>query len=635
MADPAVSPARVRFGVFELDRRARELRKGSTRLKVPDQSIAVLMALLERPGDLVTREELKERVWPADTFVNFEQGLNGVVRRLRDALGDSATTPEYIETLPRRGYRFVGTLEAPAGERELSAAVGSRPSSRSKRIGVVAAAALLVLSGMWVPRVWRDGQRARQDEATIAVLPFEVEPGAEQVAYLGTGLADEISSRLALVTGIRTRPTGAVVNWKTRWKDQSDAGRALSVTYLLTGLIQREGEGVRITPRLVRVDDGVQLWMRDYSRPTNDLLGLPNQIAAAVADALKLHVSRQQRECVDRQYTTNAEAYVLYLQGRSSLVRNKPESAAAAFRLFVSARERDPLFALAWAGAAAASAQMRLFFAEEPDVATWEQRARDAAHHASELDPGLAEVHEALASIYRSAEFDWPKAIEESDNALALNGNLDMPHLYRASAFLHLGLLDRVPSETAAATEINPQNTLEPLRVRGVSAMFEERYDEAVQLLEKAASAGGTIAAEWNLANAYFYQGRRDKAEEMLRNLHGSARNTRRGQATLASFLAYRGEKAEARKLIGIVMAAPYRDHHVAYSLGAAHAQLGDIPEALRWLSEAGSKGFPCAPWFERDRLLTKELKSTPAFRQLIAEMKRTRELAVAQHQFR
>jgi DNA-binding winged helix-turn-helix (wHTH) protein/TolB-like protein/tetratricopeptide (TPR) repeat protein len=626
MADSAVSTDRVRFGPFELDVRARELRKGPTRLKVPDQSIAVLMALLERPGDLVTREELKNRLWPAETFVDFEQGLNGVVRRLREALGDAADSPRYIETLPRRGYRFIGTLEAPSLPEEPTAA--ARVPLPSKWFGLVGAAALMLIAAMWVLHVRRGGEGTRGNEITIAVLPFEIAPGADHLAYLGTGLADEISSRLALVTGIRVRPTSAVVNWQTRWKDQSDAARALSVTYLLVGVVQPEGDAIRITPRLIRVSDGVGLWTRDYTRPPNDLLGLHSQIAGAVIDALKLQISREQRERVDRRYTTNAEAYVLYLQGRSHLVRSKPEAARTAFSLFELAAARDSQFALAWAGQAVASAQMRLFFADEPDVTTWEKHAQDAARRAFGLDPNLAEVHEALAAIYRSADFDWPGAIEESNEALRLNPNLDMPHLYRASAFSHLGLLDRVPAETKAAMTINQLNTVEPLRVLGVSAMFDGRFKDAVAFLQKAAQTG-KVAAEWNLANALYYADRKSEAEDMLRNLHGSARNERRGQATLASFLAARGEHAQALKLIQIVTAAQYRDHHVTYSLGVAHAQLGHVADAIRWLTEAQSKGFPCVPWFERDRLLD-PIRSAPEFGQLIDQMKRRPDVAAA-----
>src|SRR5438132_9348208 len=377
MAESGVSAGRVCFGPFELNARTGELWKGRTRLPVPDQSVEVLKALLERPGDLVTREELRERLWPADTFVDFERGLNGIVRRLRDALGDSADTPAFIETLPRRGYRFIGDIEA-------APAVAEAKPARARRRRTVpgAAAALLLVAAFAAYRGWSAPERL---PVSLAVLPFHVAAGAEDLGFLGVGLPDTIISRLALVHGVRVRPTRAVLTFRGTAGGARGAGQRLAVDYVLTGTVTREAEQFRVTPQLIRVADGVPLWTRVYTRSDGDLLGLHDEIARAVVAALAIQTASAERARVDRTHTRDPEAYALYVRARAQLARDDPEGAAAAFELFNAALGRDREYAAAYAGAAAASAQRRLFFATEADIATWETRAHEAARRALQL----------------------------------------------------------------------------------------------------------------------------------------------------------------------------------------------------------------------------------------------------------
>jgi tetratricopeptide (TPR) repeat protein len=323
----------------------------------------------------------------------------------------------------------------------------------------------------------------------------------------------------------------------------------------------------------------------------------------------------------------------LYIRGRAELARDDRSGAStvAAIESFQAAIARDPDYVLAHAGLAVASAKMRLFFATEEEVDTWHARAHQAAQRAQQLNPGLAETHEALAAVHRSTDFKWPETLEEGAQALKLNPKLDLPHTYRASAFSHLGLLDRVELETTAARENNPANGSEALRVEGVTAMWAGRFDAAVKLLEEARAASGS-ATDWNLANAYYYAGRPADAEKMLRQMSGSARSHRRAQATLASFLAARDEAGEATELIRVVTGASYKEHHVAYAVGAAYAQLRMPTEALEWLRAARSTGFLCYPWFERDPLLT-PLKPNPEFRQFLDEFKQSWETTKARYE--
>jgi tetratricopeptide (TPR) repeat protein len=206
-------------------------------------------------------------------------------------------------------------------------------------------------------------------------------------------------------------------------------------------------------------------------------------------------------------------------------------------------------------------------------IKQWEERAKEAARHALELDPQLAEAHEALAVIYWHNEFDMIHTVEESTKALELNPNLDLPHIYRAGAFFHLGVpLEQVEDDLSAAMDINPSNQVEPLRIHGTAALFYGDFAKAVELLEAAQQRSEALVIRWYLAQAYYYQGEYERAETLLRQLHGAGQVARRAQVTLASFLAARGAKAQAEELLGAMPAYAYVDHQVAYSLGVAHA---------------------------------------------------------------
>lgn len=519
---------------------------------------------------------------------------------------------------------------------DVVAALEGSPPSRASRprrrmlVGLTAAGIALVLAGYAAYDWW--GRRAatvsEASAATIAVLPFNVLSGKEEIGFLGIGVPDTVISRIALVKSIRVR---ALLAPGRESDDPRSTGGALGVEYVLTGTIQKVGDQIRVTPKLVTVDDGVAMWSRPYTFRATDLLRLQDEIARGVVEALPVHVTSEDRARVDRQHTRDPEAYTSYLRGRAQLAPNSRAATLGAVAAFEQALIRDSEYALAHAGLAIASARMRLMFAREDEVTAFNTQAHEAAQRALELDPELAETHEALAAVYRSSEFEWPQAIEESTRALERNASLDQPHLFKASAFLHLGLLDLVGPAARAAMDSNRSNVAEPLRVMGASATYGGQYAAAVSLLEQAREASGE-PGEWNLAYAYYYAGRRQDAESMLRNMRGrSARAQRRAQATLASFLAARDQRAEAMTLIDAVTSGSYMDHHVRYSLGAAYAQLHNPEEALKWLADAWHTGFQSYPWFAGDPLLA-PVRQNPRFRSVFDEFKQSWETKKAQY---
>jgi Tfp pilus assembly protein PilF len=302
-------------------------------------------------------------------------------------------------------------------------------------------------------------------------------------------------------------------------------------------------------------------------------------------------------------------------------VRYTPESTRVAIDSFEKALRIDPRDALAHAGLASASAQMRIRFAPESELQRWLDRANQEAAAALALDQNLAEAHEARASVARNLEFDWQLTINESDRALALNPSLEMPHFYRAAAFYHFGLFDRARNEIDLGMENNPVSRVEPLRLLGTTALLGSQFAEAESALRSAQELTSSQVISTYLAQAVYNRGKKNEAEEILAGVTASGQARRRAQAILASYLAARNEPGKARTLIADVLAGSYMDHHVAYSLGIALAHLGDLAEARRWLNRAASEGFPCYPWYVNDPLI-QPLKSDPAFQELMRQLR-------------
>jgi tetratricopeptide (TPR) repeat protein len=296
---------------------------------------------------------------------------------------------------------------------------------------------------------------------------------------------------------------------------------------------------------------------------------------------------------------------------------------------FEEALKLDPAYAPARAGVALASASMRLRFAPVSEYLVWGARAEREAQAALQLDPQLAEAHEALAAVYRAVDFEWNKTLEESRLALALNPNLDQPHLYRAAAFYHLGLLDLIePELKAAAGGVSPahqvqSNLVESERIRAFATLLAGRYQEAVPLFEGVKRLSKSTTYDYLLGLAYYYTGNPTRAEETLAPLASTTTSDLRAQAVMASLLAARDADAEANTVIKKILDNGYMDHHIAYSLGAAHAQLGDLSAATKWLQQAADTGLPCYPWHARDPLLN-PLRSDPAFQRFLSELQRS-----------
>lgn len=614
---------RQRFGTFEFDRHALELRKSGRLIAVRPQPLQVLAVLLDRPGELVTREDLQRALWDRETFVDFDQGLNHAVRELRAALGDLAGSPRFIETLPRRGYRFVAPLlpEAPAvadlppiGPTIAVEAAGPapaplvRPPSHAGRWVFVAGAIAAVAAA--VALVWRPPVAPPEVAGTVIVVRAFAGAGDDRVS--GIGLSQAIAARLG---GQR------LLAIRTNRQDEAIEPGAL----VLDGEMAVSNDEVTATARLLDAAGHVR-WSERIGVRAAQVYDVEAVIAERVAAALRLQLAVGEQARLRRRYTSNAAAYASYLAGRAALVQYTPAGARAAVGAFETALQSDPAYSLARAGLAMACADQYLRYAPPAELEHWAERAETEARAALALDPDLPEAHLARAMVARKREFDWTVAIESSQRALVLNPNLAQAHLIIAAAFYHLGYMEDAGLALDLGRRLRGDDVIEPVRIDGLIALFSGRMAPALAHLEEVSRLSSDVIGDTYLALARFYSGYGERSREALERLsdHRSASTAARARAALAGVLAAQGATDSARDALRRVLSQPYRDHHVAYGIGAAYAQLGDMANAVDWLEIAADTGFPCAPWFLADPLLS-PLRATPAFPALLAHVETRR----------
>jgi TolB-like protein/DNA-binding winged helix-turn-helix (wHTH) protein/Tfp pilus assembly protein PilF len=604
-----------------------------------EQPSQILSALLEQPGDVVTRDRLRERLWKSDTFVDYDRGLNTAVKKLRQALGDSAEAPLFIETLARRGYRFIGHAEplagpdpepaAPPYSSETAPIAIGRRRRPNRAILWTAAAGLLSLG---IVLLWRaqiaTGTAATPDAGRspttqLAVMPFRVLTNADQdVAYLGPGLADAITTRLAATRQIGVRPTSAVLPFTGLSSEPAKVAASLGVGHLVVGTIQLSEQAYRVTVQLVRAD-GVAVWGHTFDEPRVALLRLQDRLAEQVVGALRIELGAPDRARLHLRYTDNPAAYDLYLRGRSLLVNYTEANMLEAITNFEQALNLDQNYALARTGIATASAWFSVRYAHESDALQWAKRAEDEARRALEQDGSLADAHLAIASAAGTAygKFEWKIVLDRSAAALALDPSLDLAHLARMRAYYHLGLFEEASREGREAARLNPGHSVELDRLEVALLLFGGDYAKAVERAEPMLPLTDAPAVRHYLGLARYYAGDASGGRATLQSTMRIDSPDTRAQASLASIEAASGMQKEARARIAQIVRGTDLDHHVAYGLGAAYAQLGDPASSLTWLERAADTGFPCYPWFVRDSLLD-PLRETPRFVQLLARLR-------------
>jgi TolB-like protein/DNA-binding winged helix-turn-helix (wHTH) protein/Tfp pilus assembly protein PilF len=598
--------------VFELDPQAGELRKKGMKIRLQGQPVEILAMLLQRPGETITREELQKKLWPADTFVDFEQGLNNAMKRLRASLDDDAESPHFIETLPRHGYRFIGSVN---GSKQTRAAEGN--TTRSIRLPAFGALAVLAIAAGLVGlnvRGWRDRLFMRSPKPQIqalAVLPLTNLSGDPEQEYFADGMTESLITELGKISSPRVISRQSVMQYKSSKKSLQEIAGELKVDAVLEGAVEHSGDRMRVTIHLSQAFPERQLWAQEYDRSIRDVLSLQGEIARAIADEIQVKLTPEERNRLASSRSVNPEAQDDYLHGLYFAGRFTEPDSQKAIAHFKTAIEKDPTYAPAYAELA-----MVYFWLGNPDQGGPSARetmpqAKAAVTKALQLDPSLARAHLAFGLILLNSEWNWSGAENEYRIALKLNPNCADCHSQYGVLLGGLGRNDEAIAQTNRAIELDPLSSSYRDWLAAI-AFFSRQYDLSIKLAEN-------LGDEWAFTLAVCYA-KKKMYPEAIANLEKS--NARIGRqksdlGLLALMYGLAGRKSETRKIIS-ELKEKSRHHYVFPSVFAyAYLGLGDKDQALTFLERAYEEQDPGLFYLKASPLLD-SLRSEPRFQALL-----------------
>lgn len=493
MAEERKSPV-LRFGVFEANIPERELRKHGTRVRLRGQPFCILSMLLERSGQIVTRDEMRQKLWPADTFVDFEHSLNSAIKKLRAVLGDSPDNSRYIETVPRVGYRFVAPVEevplpgqsapeVPANPAESQTQGAPHVAHRRWPRLVAGSVALLGLAA--ITFAWRSAHlQPAGGKVVLAVLPLSNLTGDPNQEYFGDGLTEEMIAQLGQVDPdhVSVIARTSVMHYKGSSEPLPQIGSELGVQYVLEGSVRRDSGRVRINAQLVRVKDQTPVWSREYDRELTGLLTLQHEVAQEVADEMLVTLGKKPKPTGSSVVQPAASpgsyaAYDLYLQGRYFWNKRGEEGFRRAADDFQRAIERDRNYARAYAGLADTDALMSTWYVGPQNELM--PKARAAALKALQLDDTLAEAHTSLALIAENYDYDWQTAEKEFKRAIQLDPGYATAHQWYAEYLSWMGRFGEALAESEKARQLDPLSIIIAAD-HATTLYYARQYDRAL-----------------------------------------------------------------------------------------------------------------------------------------------------------
>lgn len=623
MAFETQTPSIARFGTFEVDLRAGELRKQGKRLKLQDQPFQVLVALLQQPGDVVTREELRSQIWSEDTFVDFDNSLNTAINKLREALGDFADSPRFIETLPRRGYRFIAPvsgIDGGAATPDKDKGVDGRESLRRFR-WIVAVASLAVLAAtLFAFNVFRVRERVLNDVRippiqSLAVLPLTNLSGDPAQEYFSDGMTDALITDLAQLGSLKVISRTSSMRFRRTDKSLPEIARELNVDGIVEGTVQRSGDRVRITAQLIQGSSDKHLWANTYERDQRDVLALQDEVAHAIANAISVKVTTQGQITRDiTRHAVNPQAYEIYLTGLAYSRQQGGQSKRTSLDYFNRAIQLDPQWAEPYAQLGRAYHWLASF--GEPDLYP---KSKAALLTAIRLDDDLADAHASLAYVLFSFDWNWSGAEHEYHRALQLNPNYSEAHYGYALLLMAAGRNDEAVSEIRHAAELDP--LFASLRADvGTVYSCAGRHEEAIEQLKHATELNPDYDVPYTaLGFAYLRKGMYSEAVANMEKalaLEKEDRYLPLHNVDLAYAYAAAGRKNDARKLLVTLerQEANGRDLGKLYPIYFA---LGEKDRALTWMEQALKRkseallDLRCWPEFDR-------LRADPRFADLV-----------------
>lgn len=612
---------RIRFGAFEVDVQDRELRHNGEKVKLQDKPFQILMLLMAEPRKLVTREELRRSLWPADTFVDFDAGLNTAIRKLRDALQDEAKAPQFVETVQRHGYRFIAPVElvvsgkespepsaviAPSSSAAREILAGSDARGRSEAqggrksrnrfgsllapAGMLTAAALVLLVGLNVAglrdRLLRKATVRRIQ--SLAVLPLENLSGDPSQEYFADGMTEALITDLGKIGAVRVISRTSAMQYKGTHKTLPQIAQELNVDAVLEGAVLRSGNRVRVTTQLIEASTDRHIWAQSYERDLGDVLVLQDELARAVVNEVNIHLSPEQRSRLANARPVNPEAYEAYLKGRYEWNEWTEEHLQRSVEAFQRATQINPGYAPAWAGLSDAYDLLALFDYLPLQIGV--ERSKTAALKALELDDTLSEAHVSLANA-RLWEWSWSAAEKELQRAISVDPNNAMAHQLYGYLLSAQGRFEEAIAEMKRARELDP---LSPNKQNSLGATLYRagRYDEALEQFREVPDPDANsefrhrrMAAIYErkgmwtesmnqLVIALKYGGKKELAVSVQRKFISSGYATAK-QTFLGGDLREMQERYKN--------ASP----SVAFAVAEDYALLGEQNKALEWLQKA------------------------------------------------
>jgi TolB-like protein/DNA-binding winged helix-turn-helix (wHTH) protein/tetratricopeptide (TPR) repeat protein len=594
VASPA-KPIVVNFGPYEFSPYSGELRKEGMRVRLEGQPLAILQVLLERPGELIRREELRKKLWSEDTFVDFEHSLNAAVKRLRAALNDSADQPHYIETLARRGYRFIAPVN-PAGA-EIGVAASSvtpnlpvtrTPSAlHDPRLWLLAAAVCVVAIVAWGWHQWRHRTAAPAAPVirSLAVLPLENLSGDPAQEYLADGMTEELIGRLSGIHDLRVVSRTSVMQFKDTRMSAPEIAKALHVEALVEGSVIREGNRFRVHAQLIRGATDEHFWSETYDCDVGDVLALQSDVAQSIAAKVEVTVTGEERARLAAARTVSHGVYENYLMGlvelRKGRTRTHNEKSIAYFGEAIS---KDPTFAPAFVGLAAAYDGLAGTFVGAPPNEV-RPKVIGAARKTLELDPDLAEAHALLADMDMQ-QWQWEEAQAEYKRALELKPNDAAAHIGLARWLLCQGRTEEGLAWSRRARE------LDPLAISGAEIgwilYLARRYDDSIQeLRSKLAGRPDDVGALWLLGFALIAKNQPEEAIPVLEKAASVSHRSPGSLEILATAYARAGHRSEALRLLDELRRRRETSYVPSSAFFTPYLALGENDQAFEWLERA------------------------------------------------
>jgi TolB-like protein/DNA-binding winged helix-turn-helix (wHTH) protein/Tfp pilus assembly protein PilF len=630
MSTPNPPRAIFRFGAFELDSRTGELRKNGMRLRCQEQPIHVLTALLERPGELLTREELRGRVWPEHTFVDFDHALNTAVKKIRAALNDEADSPRYLETVPRRGYRFIAPVQTEVSPRrtaeehraETPEVQEIRQPLINRRVLALGAALILVVGAgyYWSSHRTRASGGYLPSRTMLAVLPFENLTNDPSQEFFSDGMTEETIAQLGRLNsqnmGVIARTSA--MKYKHSGKGAQEIGRELNSDYLLEGSIRREGSRVRVVAQLIRVADQSPRWSHQFEYEFGEPLYIETDAATEIANMVHAELEPAARSRVQKADSTD-----FYLRGLAESNVHTAEGLDRIFDAFEQGMKKDPDCAPPYAALARVYERGANLGLLKPTEAY--AKARVAAERAIEIDPSNPEAHIYLADALLTVDYDWSRAQVEIQKALTLNGNDPSAHEWNGIFLSLQGRSDQSIRELRTAAELDPLNA-EYLTTLGEILMAAERPVEAeAQLkaaigLDPASDKAHAWLAEVSASNKHYVEAINETTTAFF--LRGQREQALKIKAVYEKSGYEAARQMALRERLSYLLAQREKHFVSAFEIAGLYARLGDKQKSLIWLRTAYQQrdvALLCVR--ESQNNLFAALKDTPEFQALLQDL--------------